>query len=161
MNLDAFLSEYKTELTPRGQNPLTPRLPPLPEYMQHIPYGLDESGKPINDIRGNVIKPVITTMLEAAEKRGLRREEADNSVVIQRRTPATRETLGDAAWFTHIASGCHTLRGALASFPYIHSKQPHAEIEETQCLLRGDDCCEWKFIWQAEKRRGLFGWIKK
>lgn len=258
-------STFRIELTPRGQIPLTPKLPPLPQYMTRIPFGLDENGKHITDIRGNVIKPVVTYMLACVEKRNAgrmeqAREEAkaqiikrlnayipnpihhvtfdyllkegnlysyefsaflhyicnelaedphyffniglrifpesmrflfqaaslqqvysamarigskfsaeqfksldagDHSIIIQRRTPTTPQQLGDAAWFIHVASGCHTLRGALSSFPHIHSGQPHAEIEERKCLLRGDDCCEWKFIWQTQEKRGLFGWFKQ
>lgn len=258
-------SAFITELTPRGQIPLTPKLPLLPQYMKRIPFGLDENGKHITDIRGNVIKPVVMYMLECVEKRNVGRvesahakaqaqliarlntcipnpthhvtfdyllkegnlysyefnafvhyicnelaeephyffniglrvfpesmrflfqavslqqvyatmtrigskfsaeqfktlESTDNSIVIQRRTPTTPQQLGETAWFIHAASGCHTLRGALSTFPAIHSGQPNAEIEERKCLLRGDDCCEWKFIWQAQKRRGLFGWLTK
>jgi hypothetical protein len=86
-------------------------------------------------------------------------EARDNSIVIQRRTPVTREQLGDALWMVHVSSGCHTLRGALSTFPRIHSNLPLAEIEERKCLLCGDDCCEWKIIWQDNGKRGLFGWL--
>ena len=258
------------ELTPRGQSPLTPHFAPLPHFMARIPFGLDENGKHIKDIRGNVIKPVVIYMLDCVEKRveltpnhavavKQAREEAmtqlierlnahipnkiyhvtsdyllnegnlysyefnaflhyicndlasdphyffnigsrifppsvsflfsavslqqvyitiaklgsrfsaeqfetlevqSNSIVIQRRTPATPEQLGDTAWLVHVAAGCQTLRGALATFPYHHSKQPPAEIEERKCLLRGDECCEWKFIWQETKKRGMFSWLR-
>jgi hypothetical protein len=57
------------KLMPRGQIPLTPKLPPLPQYLAQIRFGLDENGKHIKDIRGNVIKPVILYMLECVEKR--------------------------------------------------------------------------------------------
>jgi hypothetical protein len=259
------------ELTPRGELPRTPTFAPLPQYLRRIPFGLDENGKHIKDIRGNVIKPVITYMLEyvgtqvpPALDQALRVKQAQdaalaqlierlnahipnplyhvtsdylfkegnlysyefsaflhhicneitgdphyffniglrifpdsirflfsaislqqvyltmaqigsrfsaeqfetlepqpNSVVIQRRTPALPEQLGETAWLVHVASGCQTLRAALASFPKIHSGQPLAEIEERQCLLRGDECCEWKFIWQTEKKRGWFSWGKR
>jgi hypothetical protein len=256
---------FDSDLTPRGQIPLTPKLPPLPAQMTRIPFGLDENGKHIKDIRGNVIKPVIECMLARVEKRNpaqaqqaraaaqtqlierlnaripnslyhisfdyllkegnlysyefsaflhcICNELADdphyffniglhiipdsigfllragtltqvyatmarigskfsaeqfetlspenNSVIIQRRTPVTRAQLGEAAWLTHVSSGCHTLRGALSTFPKIHSGRPYAEIEERKCLLRGDDCCEWKVIWQEKERRGWFGWLKK
>ncbi len=253
-------SASKTELTTRGKIPLTPNLPSLPQYMTRAPFGMDENGKRINDIRGNVIKPVIEYMLTCVERNNEQRENAksklverlnshipnpihhvsfdyllkegnlysyefsaflhyicndlaedphyffnigmhifpesvrflfqtvsiqqvyatmasigskfsaeqfkslestDSSIVIQRRTPTTPEQLGDAAWFIHVASGCHTLRGALSCFPNIHSGLPNAEIEEHKCLLRGDDCCEWKFIWQAQEKRGFFGWLRK
>jgi len=259
------------DLTPRGQVPLTPHFGPLPQYMKQNPYGLDENGKHITDIRGNVIKPVVMSMLAYLEQQvvsgpdravrvqqvraqaleqlverlnahlpnplyhvtadylfkegnlysyefssflhhicnelagdphyffniGLRilpesikflfsavsllqvyqtmtrigskfsaeqfetLEAEKNSIVVQRRTPAISEQLGETAWLVHVASGCHTLRAALSTFPRIHSGQPLAEIEERKCLLRGDDCCEWKFIWQAQEKQSWLSWIRR
>jgi hypothetical protein len=83
----------------------------------------------------------------------------DHSIVIQRRTPVTYERLGEVPWLVHIASGCQTLRGALASIPNIQSGAPNSEIEERKCILRGDDCCEWKLIWQPPARKKWFGWF--
>ena len=55
------------ELTPRGETPLTPDFAPLPQYMKRTPFGLDENGRHIKDLRGNVIKPAILYLLEYVE----------------------------------------------------------------------------------------------
>ena len=56
MTNPSFEPAFKIELTPRGEIPLTPKLPPLPQFMTLVPFGLDENGKHITDIRGNAIK---------------------------------------------------------------------------------------------------------
>ncbi|MBI3165569.1 MAG: hypothetical protein HYZ24_12875 [Chloroflexi bacterium] len=251
------------ELTPRGELPLMPKLPPLPNSMKGNPFGLDENGGHIRDIRGNVIKPVVLEMLANVEKRNPNRarearaeaqeqlvtrlnshipsrthyvsieylmrdgnlysyefnaflhhicnelagdphyfyniglrvvgeavgfllrvgslrqvytttakigskfsseqfevlDATETSIVIQRRTPVTREQLGDSLWFVHVISGCHSMRGSLSTIPRIHSNLPNALIEDRKCLLHGDDCCEWKITWQDNAKRGLLGWL--
>jgi len=47
---------------------------------------------------------------------------------------------------------CQTYQGAFSEVPVIHSGLPPAEIREIKCQARGDECCEWEFIWNSRAR---------
>ncbi|MBN1888028.1 MAG: SpoIIE family protein phosphatase [Thermoflexales bacterium] len=47
--------------------------------------------------------------------------------------------------------GCQAYQGVFAAAPAQHSNLPLAKIRESRCVLRGDECCEWEFIWQVVK----------
>jgi sigma-B regulation protein RsbU (phosphoserine phosphatase) len=51
----------------------------------------------------------------------------------------------------YVRMGCQAYQGVFAVTPLVHSNLPLAKIKELRCLLRGDECCEWEFIWQVVK----------
>jgi PAS domain S-box-containing protein len=71
------------------------------------------------------------------------------SAVIQWSPQKDFERLPKTLHRTFIEYSCQYIQGSLASIPNIHSGLPMAGVKEQQCLLKGDQVCEWEFSWVA------------
>lgn len=45
---------------------------------------------------------------------------------------------------------CETCKGGLSIVPERVHRLPPAEVKDVKCIVRGDDCCEWKFTWAPQ-----------
>ncbi|MCP4544545.1 MAG: response regulator [Chloroflexi bacterium] len=54
---------------------------------------------------------------------------------------------------------CLGVQGVLSAIPpALNADWPSAAIEEKKCLLWGDECCEWDFVWQEPTPKGAI-WL--
>ena len=55
-----------------------------------------------------------------------------------------------------ILFSCAAYQGSYAAIPaLLYPGQPWAEVDELRCQARGDDCCEWRFTWDAPFPHGM------
>ncbi len=80
-----------------------------------------------------------------------------NSAVIQWYAAADLARLPPAIHRLFLEYSCQYIQGTFSAIPQVHSGLPPAGVREIRCYLRGDECCEWEFTWQAPARRGLLG----
>jgi PAS domain S-box-containing protein len=52
----------------------------------------------------------------------------------------------------YLQMACQAYQGAFASIPFLRSGLPAAQIREHCCAARGDEYCEWEFIWETAPR---------
>ena len=52
----------------------------------------------------------------------------------------------------YLQMACQAYQGAFASTPTLRSGLPAAQIREHRCAARGDEYCEWEFVWETDPR---------
>ncbi len=83
-----------------------------------------------------------------------------NSAIIQWHGARDLELLPPSLHPAFLYLSCRFISGTLASVPKAHSGLAMATVEETQCHLNDDGCCEWEFAWQTPRPRvGPGVWI--
>jgi two-component system sensor histidine kinase/response regulator len=101
--------------------------------------------------------PRLTARMTNADIRVTRT--AQDSAVIQWHPGRQLAKLPPGIHRRYIHMACQAYQGVFAAIPRVHSNRPLARIKENQCLLRGDDCCEWEFTWETTRSgMGLEVW---
>ena len=84
-----------------------------------------------------------------------------NSAIIQWRCEGDLKQIPPNLHYTFVEYSCQFIQGTLASIPVKTNPDASiARINELQCQLKGDECCEWEFIWPEEtvpSKGGVFG----
>ena len=57
----------------------------------------------------------------------------------------------------YLSTICPAYQGVFASIPFLHSGLGLADVTQSRCVLKDDDCCEWTFSWQGEERESRLG----
>jgi hypothetical protein len=85
---------------------------------------------------------------------------ASNSAVLQWRFSREVSLMQTGLHRRYMWLCCQYSQGYLYNLPQVHSGLAPAQVVEQKCVLWGDECCEWKFIWQETEKRGWFSWLK-
>ncbi len=84
----------------------------------------------------------------------------DNSAILQWRVGDHLQGLPEMLHQRYLHDVCQVLQGVFSEMPRVHSGLPPARINDLKCYTRGDDCCEWEFIWETPQKRTWFNWLQ-
>jgi signal transduction histidine kinase/CheY-like chemotaxis protein len=85
----------------------------------------------------------------------------DHSAVLQWRVGEHLTRLPEMLHNRYVYDVCQVFQGVFSEMPRVHSPGSlPAQIRETKCQARGDDCCEWEFTWENPESRGWFDFLK-
>jgi len=115
-------------------------------------------GRPLSLSQVYNILPRFSAKYASTDMRVIR--VTSNSAVIQWHSTRDLELLPPALHPAFLYLSCRFISGAFASIPKAHSGLAMASVEETQCHLNDNACCEWKFTWQSPRPEiGLGVWV--
>lgn len=135
-----------------------------PDFFFHrakksIPSSLAWIGRPFTLQQIYNLLPRFTALFVDTDIRVLRT--AKNSAVIQWWGQAQAEKVPEPSRAGYLELGCYGYQGAYATIPPIlNPGLPLAQVRETTCQLKGDECCTWEFTWQNPMpRRSRWLWV--
>jgi PAS domain S-box-containing protein len=124
-----------------------------------IPPSLAWIGRPFTLQQIYNLLPRFTALFVDTDIRVLRTTK--NSAVIQWWGQAQAEKVPEPSRAGYLELGCYGYQGAYATIPPILNPDlPLAQVRETTCQLKGDECCTWEFTWQNPMpRRSRWLWV--
>ncbi len=115
--------------------------------LKSIPAALLRLAHPLTLRQIYTLLPWLTARVTEADFRVI--NTTSNSAVVQWHPARQLVQLPPALHQRYRHMACQAYRGVFAAVPRVHSGLPLAQVREHRCVLRGDDCCEWEFAWQA------------
>jgi len=83
-----------------------------------------------------------------------------NSAIIQMRILKEYDEAFGAYALSCRENVCQGWEGTLTAIPKAVFDLPPAKVQHTTCQARGDECCEWEFVWQNPRPKGnIWLWL--